>query len=271
VPRSGLRGFRQVFEAVRDGSAAAGVVPLENLVSGSVREVYDLLLEFDLRIAREVVIPIDLCLAGLPGQRLADVERVYSHVQALGQAERFLRDRGWTLLSTYNTAEAGRMILDRREAGAAAVLSPRAAGVLGLEVLAVSVQDVPGNRTRFVVLAPPGGDAAASIAAPAAGGMPFRTTLAFAVRNEPGSLLRALEVFAERGINLSRLESRPSRSAAWEYVFWVDLDAAADEPSCADALAALRGRASMVRQLGSHPRAAEPGSRAAVRLRAAAP
>ncbi len=130
-------GFREAFEAVTAGRAprdppggqpvAAGVVPIENLVSGTVRENYDLLLEHDLVVAGEVVVPVRLCLAALPGQSLADIERVYSHIQALGQAERFLRTRPWTLLTTYNTAGAAKMIVDRGERAAGAVLSPRAA------------------------------------------------------------------------------------------------------------------------------------------------
>jgi prephenate dehydratase len=243
-----LGGFRQVFEAVTSGSASSGVLPIENVVNGSVREVYDLLLEHDLQISGEVVVPVELCLAALPGRSIDDIERVYSHIQALGQAEDFLRTRPWALLTTYNTAGAGRFIVDQRDGAAAAVLSPRAAGVFGLEILATSIQDSRDNRTRFIVVERPG--AAPEPSAVSA----FRTTIAFGVRNEPGTLLAALRVFAERAINLSKLESRPSRAAAWEYVFWADLDARAAEPACAAALEELAAVATMVRVLGSYPR-----------------
>ena len=250
VPRLPVAGFREVFEVVTSGAAAFGVVPIENLVNGSVREVYDLLLEHRLEISAEVVVPVDLCLAALPGRSLEDVERVYSHIQALGQAERFLRSRPWTLLTTYNTAGAGKFVRDQGDPGAAAVLSRRAADAYGLEVLADSIQDVPDNRTRFLVIAPAG-------PAPDPAGSPtFRTTIAFGVRNEPGTLLAALQVFAGRSINLSKLESRPSRAAAWEYVFWADLDAHRYEPECAAALEELGSVATMVRVLGTYPRAA---------------
>ena len=246
-----VRGFREVFEAVATGAASAGVVPIENLVNGSVRETYDLLLEHDLRITSEVVVPVDLCLAAPPGTTLDDVERVYSHIQALGQAERFLRTRPWALLTTYNTAGSGRFVAERDDAGAAAVLSRRAARGFGLEVLAESIQDVPDNRTRFLVVASP--TEPATDADRASG--PHRTTLAFGVRNQPGTLLAALEVFADRSINLSKLESRPSRSAPWEYVFWADLDAHRADAACAAALAELDAVATMVRVFGSYPRA----------------
>ena len=255
--RRPVGGFREVFEAVERGEAAFGVVPIENLVNGSVREVYDLLLEHRLEIVGEVVVPVDLCLAALPSVPLAAIERVYSHIQALGQAERFLRARAWTLLTTYNTAGAGRFILAQNDRGAAAVLSRRAAAGLGLEVIASSVQDVADNRTRFYVVAAPGADAGGPVAAPRAAphaAARHRTTIAFGVRNEPGTLLEALQAFAGREINLSKLESRPSRSAAWEYVFWADLDAPASHPDTAAALDDLRATASMVRILGSYPR-----------------
>ena len=155
VERVSVGAFREVFERVATDTAVAGVVPIENVINGTVRENYDLLLEHDLVIRAEVVVPVSLCLAALPGQRLDAIERVYSHIQALGQAEAFLRQRPWQLLSTYNTAGAGKAIADRHELGAAAVLSPRAAALFGLEVLADGIGDLPGNRTRFVVLTRP--------------------------------------------------------------------------------------------------------------------
>ena len=252
APRLPLGTFREVFSAVSTGLAGRGVVPIENLLNGTVRETYDLLLEHDLEIVGEVVVPVRLCLAALPGQSLEVIERVYSHIQALGQAEAFLRSRPWMTLTTYNTAGAGKLIADRQQRGAAAVLSPRAASGFGLEILANDIQGALDNRTRFFVIA------TRSAAAITNGGRQRRTTLAFAVRNEPGSLLRALRAFADRGVNLSSLESRPSRSAAWEYVFWADVDADATSPDCAAALDDLRQSSTMVRVFGSYERAADP-------------
>ena len=117
VARTPLGSFRAVFEAVAAGDAPVGVVPIENVINGTVRENYDLLLEHDLVIRGEVVVPVSLCLAALPGERIEGIERVYSHIQALGQAEAFLRSRPWQLLTTYNTAGAGKAIADRAERG----------------------------------------------------------------------------------------------------------------------------------------------------------
>ncbi|MFL5712664.1 MAG: prephenate dehydratase [Chloroflexota bacterium] len=252
VERTSLGSFRDVFEAVARGDASAGVVPIENVINGTVRENYDLLLEFDLVIGGEVVVPVSLCLAALPGQRIEDIERVYSHIQALGQAEAFLRRRPWQLLSTYNTAGAGKAIADRQEFGAAAVLSPRAAALFGLEVLADEIGDLAGNRTRFLVLA----DATATDIPPLLAASPgHRTTLVIAVRNEPGTLLSVLRVFAEHGLNMDKLESRPSRERAWEYVFWVDLDGDTASEAMATALRELESVTTMCRVLGSYPTA----------------
>jgi prephenate dehydratase len=232
------------------------VVPIENVINGTVRENYDLLLEHDLQIVGEVVVPVRLCLAALAGQTLDQIERVYSHIQALGQAEAFLRTRPWQLLTTYNTAGAGKAIADRGELGAAAVLSPRAAGLFRLEVLVDEIGDLPGNRTRFAVLADPRATTPAPVRA-AAPDAARRTTLVLSVRNEPGALLAVLGVFAEHGLNISKLESRPSRERAWEYVFWVDLDADAANLATRSALDALASVTAMLRVLGSYPRAPE--------------
>jgi prephenate dehydratase len=252
--RTPLGSFRDVFVAVTEARALAGVVPIENVINGTVRENYDLLLEHELQIVGEVVVPVRLCLAALPGQPIESIERVYSHIQALGQAEAFLRTRPWQLLTTYNTAGAGKAIADRGERGAAAVLSPRAAALFGLEVLADEVGDLPGNRTRFVVLTRLGVTPPLLDVDPET---PRRTTLVLAVRNEPGTLLAVLTVFAQHGLNMSKLESRPSRERAWEYVFWVDLDADDADPETQAALNALVPVTTMVRVLGSYPKALE--------------
>jgi prephenate dehydratase len=290
VERVAVPTWRAVFDAVADGSADRGVIAIESSLAGTIRETYDLLAEFyerDVRIVGEVSVPVRLALLALPGQSLEWIERVYSHGQALVQADAFLRSREWQVMTTYNTAGAARMIAERHERHAAAIASPRVAALYGLEVLASDIQAGDENRTRFAVLArseasPTRGEATEASGPPAASDAPaaseghaasegpaasdgpgagdapaWRTTLVFAVRNVPGSLYRCLGAFAARGVNLSSLESRPARRARWEYVFWVDVDAAVDDPACAAALDDLRAETEMVRVLGSYPRASE--------------
>jgi len=249
--------FREVFTAVAESAAEVGVVPIENVSHGTVREVYDLLLEHSLRIVGEVEVSVRLCLAALPGQALEDIQRVYSHVQALAQAEEFLRARSWMLLASTNTAGAGKGIADRGERGAAAVLSPRAAALHGLAVLARDIHTEPRNRTRFLILAR---TEAADRLRPVP--VPMRTTLALSVRNEPGRLVEALGILAKHDINVSKLESRPSRERDWEYVFWVDLDGDLCLPTGAPVLTKLGEVAETVRVMGCYPRFASQTAKA---------
>jgi prephenate dehydratase len=247
--------WRAVFESVQSGAVDAGVAAIENSLAGTIRETYDLLAEFDLRIVGAVSVPVRLALLALPGATIETISRVYSHAQALAQADEFLRTRPWQVMTTYNTAGAARMIAEGSEQGAAAVASPRVAALYGLQIVVPEIQTGTDNRTRFVVLARD--RLADSWVSPGVGDRPPMTTLVFAVRNVPGSLHRCLGSFADRGLNLSRLESRPTRAARWEYVFWVDLDAAADDPRAAGALEELGRDAAMVRVLGSYPRPVE--------------
>jgi prephenate dehydratase len=251
-----LPTWRAVFEAIHSGTVDAGVVPIERSQGGSVREIYDLLFEFDeIKIEAEVSVPVHLALLALPGQSLDQIERVYSIAQALDQADAFLRARPWQVMTSYNTAGAAKAIADKSEMGAAAVASARVAPLYGLEVLAQDIQTGAANRTRFVVLARDPLPCEWLTSAMVSG--PMKTTLVWAVRNVPGSLYRCLGCFAERKINLSRLESRPSRGVRWEYVFWADMDSEPDSPECAAALAALLREAVMVRVAGVYHRAAE--------------
>jgi prephenate dehydratase len=248
--------WRAVFQAVHDGTADAGVVPIERSSGGSVREIYDLLFKFDeIRIVAEVTVPVHLALLALPGQTLDQIERVFSIAQALDQADEFLRSRSWQVMTSYNTAGAAKAIADKGEMGAAAVASARVASLYGLDVLADDIQTGNANRTRFAVLARE--QLPEALFAPAVLAGPMKTTLVWAVRNVPGSLYRCLGCFAERKINLSRLESRPSRGVRWEYVFWADMDSDPDAPDYAAALAALLREAVMVRVAGVYHRSAE--------------
>lgn len=248
APSLSVSSFGDVRAAVLDGRAIYGVLPIENLINGTVRETLDLLRDGALEIVGEVVVPVSLVLAALPGVILEQVGRVYSHAQALAQAEEYLRSRSWALLTTYNTAGAGAMIRERGERDAAAVLSPRAAVIHGLTPLTGPIEGVQGNRTRFWIVQRAGGPARHADTGSA------RTTLLVGLRNEPGTLLAALAVIAKAGVNISKLESRPNRVGEWEYIFWLDLDGAAGSP---EILGVMQGLADVTlerRILGSYPR-----------------
>jgi prephenate dehydratase len=239
------RSFEEVFDAVQAGTAAYGVLPIENSIGGSIHRNYDLLLEHDLPIVGEVELPVIHHLLALPGSTLSGLKRVYSHPQGLAQCERFLRTlAGVEIIATYDTAGSAKMIADGRLADAAAIASARAGEVFGLVSLAASVQDFDDNITRFLVVG----------RTPIRSAVPDKTSIVFALPNEPGSLFKALSVFALRGIDLTKLESRPIPGRPWEYLFYADLAAAADELPCTRAIAHLGEFAPMLRTLGSYAR-----------------
>jgi prephenate dehydratase len=244
--------------AVRDGAAERAVVPIENALEGGVAATLDVLAgEADrVRIAAEVVIPIHHCVVAARELSLDEVERVISHPQATAQCARFLRERlpGAERVSAGSTAEAVRLV--RHADGPWAALGSRlSAELYGCRVLAEDVEDHPGNLTRFVWLAP-AGDAADP-------GPRAKTSVVFwgAGDESPGWLVAVLHEFADRGINLTRIESRPRRVRLGHYMFFADLEGAESEPRVGEALRALRGRVQTLRVLGSYPagRSPEPG------------
>ena len=234
------KSFDDVFAAVAEQQATHGVLPLDNSIGGTNHRNYDLLVEHELSITGEVELDVVHCLQALPGTSLGDVRIVYSHPQALAQCEKYLRGLGVTVEAVYDTAGGAKLVAEQKLAGAAALASRRAAEVFGLEVLQEAVQDYEFNITRFAII---GGT-------PAAGAN--KTTLVFALPSTPGALFKALSVFALREINLSKLESRPMRGRPWEYLFYIEVDARADDPACAEAIAQLGDFAQMLRVLGTY-------------------
>ena len=234
-----------VFDAVQRGAAELGVVPFENSSEGGVTFTLDALLEGDLVIRQELVLEVAQCLLGLaPG--LTAIERVYSHPQAVGQCRVWLATHlpQAAIVHTSSTAGAAREALG--DPASAAIASRLAGELYGLPVVHERINDRPENATRFVVIA--------KSDAPRTGA--DKTTLAFSVKDEHGALRRVLEVFDHAGINLSRIESRPSRQRPWEYVFLADLEGHREDAHVAAAVEAIRERCVLVRLLGSYPRAA---------------
>jgi chorismate mutase/prephenate dehydratase len=233
-----------VFDAVRSGDAAYGVVPIENSTEGSVTTSADALIEGDLLVRQELVLDVAHALLGRPGLALPSIERVYSHPQALAQCRLWLAKNvpGAQLVQTTSTAAAAREALaDER---GAAIASKLAAEIYGLDALREGLHDRPENATRFFVLAKED--------APKTG--QDKTTIAFSVKDGRGALRNVLAVFDDAGINLTRIESRPSRQKRWDYVFLVDLEGHREEEAVILALSHLGSRCGMVKVLGSYPR-----------------
>lgn len=243
VPRPTIRA---VAAAVEAGQADEGVVPIENSLEGPVTDTLDLLIhETKLRICKELVLPIVQCLLAKPGAAIGDVRVVFSIPQALGQCRRFLDERlskaqAVAALSTVAGVEQMRAY----EGPAAAIAPKRAAALYGVRVLAEAIQDNAENVTRFVVLAdhdgqPTGDD---------------KTSIAFYLEDRPGTLYRVIKEFAERGINLSKIESRPAKQSLGKYVFLVDFNRHREDPVAQDVLQAIAPHTSLLKVFGSYPR-----------------
>ena len=239
--------------AVQEAETERAVVPIENSLEGAVGATLDALAgEADrVRIAREVVHPIHHCLVAESELPLERIERVLSHPQATAQCARYLRERLPTAerVAATSTAEAVRRVRDSGEPWAA-IGSRLAADLYGCTVLAEAVEDHSDNLTRFVWLAPAG-----ARSGPVEG--PFKTSVVFWGFNDasPGALVSVLRELSERGINLTKIESRPRRGELGHYMFFADLEGHQQEPHVAEALTALGGRVDTLRVLGSYPAA----------------
>jgi len=239
-----LPGIDGVFEQVQGGDADFGVVPIENSTQGIVSHTLDLFLLSDLKICGEIELRVHQNLITL-AKSLKQIERVYSHEQSLSQCKNWLRTHlpGIELVAVGSNSEAARRVRNAPEA--AAIAGRSAAEVYGLPVLFADIEDHPDNTTRFLVIgrevfAPSGHD---------------KTTLLLSGREGPGLLYRLLEPFQAHGVNMTRIESRPSRQGKWAYVFFVDVEGHAEDPEVAAALRDLAKVSKLSRVLGSYPRA----------------
>jgi prephenate dehydratase len=237
-----------VVTAVETGAATVGILPIENVLEGSVTTTLDLLIhETDLRIAGETVIPIRHYLVGRAGLALHEIRVLYGHPQSLGQCRRFIErclPGVATVASLSNSAAPAEALADERPAAAIGTL--RAAELVGAAVIASDIQDRSGNVTRFIALGrhdhPPTGD--------------DKTSFCFGFDREdrPGVLVEALQELASVGINMTKLESRPSKEVLGQYIFLVDINGHREDPTVAAALERIRAKTGLFKVFGSYPR-----------------
>jgi prephenate dehydratase len=250
--------FAEVFAALEARDVDAAVVPVENTHAGSVADVYDLLRQHtSARVVAEVVLRVSHCLLGVPGARAEDVRVARSHPQALAQVEEFLRERGIRPEVAFDTAGAAAEVAGLRDPAVAAVASRRAAEQYRLDVLAESIETSRYNFTRFFALAREGDAAVAERIPPSLRKGPTKTSLVYKTANLPGALVRSLQPFATAWIQLSKIESRPSRAAPWDYVFYLDFEGDPTAWPAREALALMRTCCEWIQTLGTYPAATE--------------
>ncbi len=241
--------LEDVFKSVERDEAQFGVVPVENSLEGSISKTYDLLLDSNLKVSGETELKIIHCLIANPGVTLDSIRRIYSHPQALGQCQAFIKHLDCELVPTYDTAGSVKMIKEKNITDGAAIASARAAEIYQMKIITCGIEDNPNNFTRFFILAktdaPPSGS--------------DKTSVVFSVKHKPGALFSFLEELAAKNINLTKIESRPTRQKAWEYNFYLDFEGHREDSAPREALEKLKDYAIFLKVLGSYPKAKTNG------------
>ena len=238
--------LREVFRSVSKGETDLAVVPIENSLEGGVNETYDNLLNSAIKVTGEIKFRIRHCLIAKPNVTLRSVKRVFSHPQALAQCRRKLEKMGLVAEPYYDTAGSVKFVSDSFDNSLAAIASLRSAKVYKMKVLKMNMEDSKRNYTRFLILSK---QALSNVSGDQ------KTSLIFSTKHRPGSLFEALEPFAKGGINLTKIESRPTKQTPWEYYFYLDLDGSTEDQPVYQAIDALEKRVEYVKILGSYPRA----------------
>lgn len=236
------RTFLAITDALQNGHAQFGMLPVENSLAGTVVPAYDLLIDYDLHIQAEVILRVEHCLMAAPGSSLADIRRARSHPQALMQCETTLRRMGLEPVEYYDTAGAARDLAADPQPGTAAIAGALAAETYGLDILVRHLEDQDFNYTRFFVLGtdyPPRQD-------------PSKTSIILTTRHVPGALYEALGELARRDINMTKIESRPRRNRPWHYLFYVDFEGHEEDDVVKQALLGILKHASFLKVLGSY-------------------
>lgn len=237
--------FKRVFEALAKGQASRAVIPIENTLHGSVHEIYDLLLKCDVPIRGETTLRISHNLIVLPGAKLKQIRKAFSHPVALNQCRRFFEEHpNIEPVAFYDTAGSVKM-LKEQSPDSAAIASEQAAALYKAVILKRNIEDNPHNFTRFFLLTK-------QIASPTRQTAPWKTSVVFSTPNTPGALFRAMACFALRDLNLTKIESRPLTQKPWEYLFYVDFVGAQTDTKVRHALDHLRETATFFKVLGSY-------------------
>ena len=243
VDSEGKPWFNDVFAALESGEVDYAMLPVENSSTGSIRQVYDLMAQYHYYIVGEWQVPVEHCLAALPGVELAQIKTVYSHEQGLMQSEQYLdAHRDWKRVPTLDTAGSAKLVAEKGDHTAAAICSRRAAQLYGLHILAQRVNHNTMNHTRFAVVSP----------VPELRPERNKISAVFRLPHQSGSLHEILTIFAVQGLNLLKIESRPIPGRGFEYLFFLDFTGDLTAPGMDGVLHELSQLATEVRILGNY-------------------
>ncbi len=235
--------FYEVLESTESGKTDYAVLPVENSLEGSVGESYDLLLTTKLNVTGEIYHRIRHCLIGF--ESLEKIDTVYSHPQALGQCRKFIHEHHLKSIPTYDTAGSVKIMLELKQNNVACIASRRAAEIYKVPIIKEGIEDNANNYTRFLVLSKGTRDAIAK----------DKTSIIFSIKHVPGALYNVLEKFHTNKINLTKIESRPTKTTPWEYNFYVDFEGNQNDRNIRDALEKIKPNTIFLKILGSYPKA----------------
>ena len=235
--------FYEVLESTEKGKSDYAILPIENSTEGSIGESYDLLLSTKLNVIGEIYYRIKHCLIGFDD--LEKIDTVYSHPQALGQCRKFIQEHKLKAIPTYDTAGSVKILLELKKDNLSCIASKIASEIYKVPVIKEGIEDNTNNYTRFLVLANKKPEKTAS----------GKTSIIFSIKHIPGSLYSILEKFNANKINLTKIESRPTKSTPWEYNFYVDFEGNQDDPHILDMLEKIKQNTLFLKVLGSYPRA----------------
>jgi prephenate dehydratase len=238
------RSFDGVFDSIEIGKTERGIIPIENSLAGSIHQNYKLLMERQVQIVGEQIFRVNHSLIAHNGVALDDIRKVISHPQALAQCDRYLKELGVSMESVYDTAGAVKLVKEGGHRDWAAVASKRAAEVYEMQILADNIEDDDANFTRFLILG--------RESIPCDG--VTKTSIVFGLRNEPGALFNALKIFAERNLDLTKIESHPIPGQPWEYWFYLDFIGNITDRDSTEAVNQLMKYSTFLKTLGSYKR-----------------
>lgn len=239
-----MKSFQDLFDNVESNKINFSIIPIENSIEGSINETYDLLLQKNITVSGEIYQNIRHCLIINKGTN-SIIKSVYSHPQALAQCKDYLKKKDLEPISTYDTAGSVKMLKEKKIMDAAAIASRRAAELYDMEILEDGIEDKKSNFTRFLVLS--------QIKTKATGN--DKTSIIFSVKHIPGTLVDILEEFASRQINLTKIESRPTKEIPWEYNFYLDFEGHVSDKIVKAALQSIKNKTAFIKILGSYKKA----------------